>query len=77
MPLEERDTTIDDFRRDVQSIYNVWLIDNALYIAAGNLYPLRAYDAIQLACAVAVRKDALLISAQICKLFGFVFSFQG
>src|SRR6266516_2944180 len=64
MPLEERNTTIDDFRRDVQSIYNVWLVDNALYIAAGNLcrsHRLRAYDAFQLACAAAVRKDALVI----------------
>ncbi len=64
MPLEERDTTIDDFRRDVQSISNVWLVDNALYISAGNLcrsHRLRAYDAFQLACAAAVRKDALVI----------------
>ncbi len=29
MPLEEHDTTIDDFRRDVESIYNVWLVDNS------------------------------------------------
>ena len=63
MPLEERDTTIDDFRRDVQSIYSVWLVDNALYITAGNLcrsHRLRAYDAIQLACAIAVREDSLV-----------------
>lgn len=62
MPLEERDTTIDDFRLDVQNIYSVWLVDNALYTAAGNLcrsHPLRAYDAIQLACALTVREDVL------------------
>ena len=50
MPLEERDTTIDDFRRDVQNTYSVWLVDNGLYIAAGDLcrsHRLRAYDAIQ------------------------------
>lgn len=62
MPIEERDTTINDFRRDVQNIYSVWLVDNALYIAAGDLcrsHRLRAYDAIQLACAIAVRVDTL------------------
>jgi len=63
MPLEERDATIDDFRRDVQNTYSVWLIDNGLYIAAGDLcrsHRLRAYDAIQLAYAMAVREDALV-----------------
>ncbi len=62
MALEERNTIIDDFRRDVRSSYSVWVVDNALYIAAGDLcrtHRLRAYDAIQLACAVAVREDAL------------------
>ena len=60
MPLEERNTTIDDFRRDVRSSYSVWVVDNALYNAAGDLcraHRLRAYDAIQLACAMAVRQD--------------------
>ncbi len=61
MPLEERNTTIDDFRRDVRSSYSVWVVDNALYTAAGDLcrtHRLRAYDAIQLACTLAVREDA-------------------
>ncbi len=61
MPLEERNATIDDFRRDVRSIYSEWLVDNTLYLAAGDLcrtHRLRAYDAIQLACAIAVREDA-------------------
>nr|HET6901002.1 hypothetical protein [Ktedonobacteraceae bacterium] len=38
----------------------MWLVDNALYTAAGNLcrtHRLRAYDAIQLACAFAVQED--------------------
>ena len=64
MPREERDSTIDDFRRDVQNTYSVWVVDNALYTAAGDLcrsHRLRAYDAFQLACAAAVRKDALVI----------------
>ncbi len=63
MPLEERDTTIDDFRRDVQNTYSVWVVDNALYTAAGDLcrsHRLRAYDVVQLACALAVREDVLV-----------------
>ena len=63
MPLEERNTIIDDFRRDVRSSYSAWVIDNALYTAAGDLcrtHRLRAYDAIQLACAMAVREDAFV-----------------
>ena len=62
MSAEERDTTIDDFRRDVRSVYNVRLVDDELYIVAGNLcrlHRLRAYDAVQLACAIAVRKRTL------------------
>jgi hypothetical protein len=62
MPREERDSTIDDFRRDVQNTYSVWVVDNALYTAAGDLcrsHRLRAYDAVQLACALAVREDVL------------------
>jgi predicted nucleic acid-binding protein len=63
MPLEERNTTIDDFRRDVRSFYSAWVIDNVLYTTAGDLcrtHRLRAYDAIQLACAMAVREDAFV-----------------
>ena len=63
MPHEERDTIIDDFRRDVQNAYNVWVVDDSLYTAAGDLcrsHQLRAYDAIQLACALAVREDVLV-----------------
>jgi uncharacterized protein len=62
MAHEERDTIIVDFRRDVQNAYSVWVIDDSLYTAAGNLcrsHQLRAYDAIQLACALAVREDLL------------------
>ena len=61
MPLEERNATIDDFRRDVRNSYSEWLVDNTLYLAAGDLcrtHRLRAYDAIQLACAIAIREDA-------------------
>jgi len=63
MPREERDSTIDDFRRDIQNAYNVWVVDAAPYTAAGDLcrlHPLHAYYAIQLACALAVREDLLV-----------------
>ena len=29
MSREERDSTIDDFRRDVESISNIWLVENS------------------------------------------------
>ena len=63
MPREERDTIIDDFRQDVQNAYNVWVVDDSQYTAAGDLcrsHQLRAYDAIQLACAMAVREDVFV-----------------
>lgn len=62
MPLEERDSTIDDFRRDVKNTYSVWVVDTMLYTAAGDLcrsHRLRAYDAVQLTCAIAVHRDIL------------------
>lgn len=62
--LEERNKTIDDFRGDVRSSYSVWVVDNALYVAAGDLcrtHRLRAYDAILLACAIAVREDSFRV----------------
>ena len=76
MPLEERDSTIDDFRRDVQNIYSVWLVDNALYTAAGDLcrsHRLRAYDAVQLACAMAVREDTLVAQSPDAEPPDFIF----
>lgn len=76
MPLEERNTTIADFRRDVQNIYSVWRVDHALYIAAGDLcrlHRLRAYDAIQLACAIAVHKDVLSAQPLETQLPEFIF----
>jgi hypothetical protein len=63
MPVEERDTTIDDFRRDIQNAYSAWLVDNELHTTAGDLcrlQRLRAYDAAQLARALAVREDVLV-----------------
>jgi predicted nucleic acid-binding protein len=62
MPVEERDSTIADFRRDVENSYSVWVVDTTLYTAAGNLcrsHRLRAYDAVQLACTLTVHQDIL------------------
>ena len=71
MPVEERDTTIDDFRRDIQNAYSAWLVDNELHTTAGDLcrlHRLRAYDAAQLAHALAVREDVLVMSFQRCRM---------
>jgi len=60
--MAERDTLIDIFRQDSQLAYDVWPVTTAIYISAGNLcrsHKLRAYDAVQLACALSVRDDAL------------------
>jgi predicted nucleic acid-binding protein len=76
MPRQERDNTIDDFRRDVQNAYSVWVVDNALYTAAGDLcrsHQLRAYDAVQLACALAVREDILTAQSSGAKPPDFLF----
>jgi uncharacterized protein len=55
----ERDRLITVFRRDSQQGYNIWSISSDLYHAAGDLcrsHRLRAYDAVQLACALALRQ---------------------
>lgn len=66
IPVEKRNTTINNFRLDAQDIYSVQRVDDALYIAAGNLcrsHRLRSYDAVQLACAIAVREETLEIQS--------------
>ena len=76
IPVEVRDATIGDFRQDIENIYNVRLVDRALYIAAGNLcrsHRLRSYDAIQLACAIAVRNEALAVQPLETKFSEFAF----
>lgn len=76
MPLEERDSTIEDFRRDVQNIYSVWVVNTTLYTAGGDLcrsYRLRAYDSIQLACAIAVHRDILMTQSPDTKSLEFFF----
>lgn len=60
--LAERDALISAFRRDSRTTYNVWLVTDLTYTSAGNLcrfYSLRAYDAVQLACALNLRYDSL------------------
>lgn len=50
--------TIDKFRFELKSQYRVIEVDQALFESAGELvvqYPLRAYDAMQLAAAMCIR----------------------
>ncbi len=59
--LDERNELIQKFREDSQKGYNTWTVTTEIYDAAGELcrsYPLRAYDAVQLACVLAVRTFA-------------------
>jgi predicted nucleic acid-binding protein len=60
--ITQRDESIDAFRADCQDSYAIEPVTDDIYIAAGNLcriYNLRAYDAVQLNCALNTRKDAL------------------
>ena len=66
--VTDRDRLIGIFRRDSQKAYGIRLITNAMCIYAGDLcrsYTLRAYDALQLACALSLRNDALINQAPI------------
>lgn len=59
---EERDSLINTFRQDCQSAYIIWPVTTAIYTAAGNLcrsHRLRAYDAVQLACILALRDETV------------------
>lgn len=59
---EERDALIERFRQDSQNIYVIWPVTTAIYTSAGNLcrsYRLRAYDAVQLACVLALHNEAV------------------
>lgn len=60
--IAERDRLIAVFRQDLRESYNVWPVTTDLYEASGDLcrlYRLRAYDAVQLACALALRQYTL------------------
>lgn len=57
--LAERDALITLFREDSKESYNIWPVTTDLYTSAGDLcrsYRLRAYDAVQLACTLALRE---------------------
>ena len=60
--LPERDTLIMLFRKDSRESYNIWPVTTDLYTSAGDLcrsHRLRAYDAVQLACVLALRQYTL------------------
>jgi uncharacterized protein len=62
LTIRSRDKTIGDFRDDLQHQYTIAPITSAICTQAAYLYlshPLRAYDAVQLACALSVRDTAV------------------
>jgi predicted nucleic acid-binding protein len=64
--LLERDRLITVFRQDSRTGYNIWPVTTDVFEAAGDLclsHRLRAYDAVQLACSLALREDALVNQA--------------
>ncbi|MGH2509180.1 MAG: type II toxin-antitoxin system VapC family toxin [Ktedonobacteraceae bacterium] len=68
---EERERLIALFRLDIRKQYHVIPVTVSLYTKAGNLcriHPLRAYDAIQLACALSIR-NKLISSDQPAPVF--------
>jgi uncharacterized protein len=76
IPDEKRNMTIRNFRCDARNLYRVRLVNDTLYRAAGDLcrsHRLRAYDAVQLACAIAVRDDALAVRRLGVKRSDFIF----
>jgi predicted nucleic acid-binding protein len=64
--LPERDRLVAAFRQDSSTSYNLWPVSPEMFEAAGDLclsHRLRAYDAVQLACALALREYALINQA--------------
>ncbi len=60
--IEERNTIITTFRQDSRDSYEVLPVTTDMYTFAGDLcrsHRLRAYDAVQLACALAIRAAAI------------------
>jgi uncharacterized protein len=61
--ITDRNQLIDIFRQDIQNAYGIWLVNTSIYTFAGDLclsHGLRAYDAVQLACALDLRNEALI-----------------
>jgi uncharacterized protein len=64
--MAERDRLITVFREDSKQGYNIWPVTTDLYYDAGDLcrsHRLRAYDAVQLACVLALREYTLANNA--------------
>ena len=58
----DRDKLISRFRMDCGRMYGIEPVTDSIYASAGNLcrtYRLRAYDAVQLACALSVHNKSL------------------
>jgi uncharacterized protein len=63
MLASDRDKLISLFRKDCKNIYSIKRVTAATYTFVGNLcrlHRLRAYDAVQLACALTLRNAALV-----------------
>ena len=63
----DRDWNITLFRQDVRQQYNVVRVTSTIYSRAGDLcrlHRLRAYDAVQLACTLAVRSKLAALGIQ-------------
>ena len=66
LTIRSRDRTIDDFRDDLKHQYTITPVTSTICARAANLcrsHPLRAYDAVQLACALAVRDAGVAAGA--------------
>lgn len=64
LSLLERDGLVRSFRRHARRGYNIVPVDRAIMNMAADrclAHPLRAYDAVQLACALRARDDATAI----------------
>ncbi|GAC1632314.1 MAG: hypothetical protein NVS4B11_33080 [Ktedonobacteraceae bacterium] len=64
--VAQRDNLIETFRQDSQDTYITSLVTVDMYTFAGNLcrlHKLRAYDAVQLACVLSLRDEALVNQA--------------
>lgn len=62
--IDDRDKFIALFRQDVRKQYNVVRVTTTIYTAAGDLcrlHRLRAYDAVQLACAIETRNKLAVL----------------
>ena len=69
--VDDRDKYIELFRQDVRKRYNVVRVTPAIYTLAGDLCRirrLRAYDAVQLACAIEARSKLTAFKYQLSLL---------